>query len=142
MRNEFHEFGELLAELLKLGGILVFGAMIAPRYFGDIGFGGYAFAVLALVVARPVALLLPLWGSALNWRERLTAAWFGPKGFASMIYGLLLFSAAVPNAEHIFHVIAIVIVGSMIAHSSTDALVARWFGVADAATSKESHARS
>lgn len=127
LRDEFHQFGELLAELLKLGAILVFGAMISPAYFGDIGVGGYIFAICALIIARPVALLLALWGSPLDWRERVTAAWFGPKGFASIIYGMLLLQRAVPDAERLFHLVAIVIAGSMIAHSSTDVLVAKWF---------------
>lgn len=138
LREEFHRFGELLAELFKLGAILFFGAIISPAYFGDIGLGGYVFAVLALALARPAALWLSLWGSELDWRERLVAGWFGPKGFASVIYGLLLFTAGVPNADHIFHLIAIVIAGSMIAHSSTDVLVARWFVAAEPAGDADS----
>ncbi len=127
LRDEFHQFGELITELFKLAAILVFGAMIAPAYFIGVHFGGYAFALLALIFARPAALIIALWGSDLDWPERLTAAWFGPKGFASVIYGLLLFQASVPGGEHLFHLIALVIAGSMIAHSSTDVLVARWF---------------
>ncbi|HEY3663882.1 MAG TPA: hypothetical protein VGL24_12085, partial [Chthoniobacterales bacterium] len=66
-------------------------------------------------------------GSELDWRERLTAGWFGPKGFASVVYGLLLFQRDVPNANRLFHLIALVIAGSIIAHSSTDVLLAREF---------------
>lgn len=65
--------------------------------------------------------------SELDWRERLTAGWFGPKGFASVVYGLLLFQRDVPNAERLFPLIALVIAGSIIAHSSTDVLLARGF---------------
>ncbi|HJT81530.1 MAG TPA: cation:proton antiporter [Chthoniobacterales bacterium] len=127
LRNEFHQFGELVTELAKLNAILVFGAMISPAYFADIGIGGYLFALCVLLVARPVALFVSLWGCALGWRERISAAWFGPKGFASIIYGLLLFQHGVPQAEHYFHIIAIAILASMIAHSTTDVLLARWF---------------
>lgn len=127
LRDAFREFGQLLAELAKFAALLVFGAIISPSYFTGIDVGGYIFAFLALVLARPAALLLSLLGSNLDWRERLTAAWFGPKGFASVIYALLLFRAGVPNAEHLFFLIAIIITGSMIAHASTDVLVARWF---------------
>jgi len=57
-KEAFHEFGELLTELLKLAAILVFGALISPRKAGEISVGGYAFALLALVAARPVVALL------------------------------------------------------------------------------------
>jgi NhaP-type Na+/H+ or K+/H+ antiporter len=127
LRAEFHQFGELIAELLKLAALLVFGAMLAPHYFIGIGLGGYTFALLAVILARPLALLVSLAGSTLSWQEQITAAWFGPKGFASVIYGFLLLNAAVPDAEHLFHLLAIVIAISMIAHSSTDVLLARWF---------------
>lgn len=135
LRDEFHQFGNFVAELFKLAAILIFGAMITPAYFSDVSVGGYAFAVLALIVARPAALLVSLLGCGLNMRERLVAGWFGPKGFASVIYGLLLFESAVPDADRVFHLIAIVIVGSMIAHSSTDVLVAKWFAKREPAQS-------
>ena len=66
--------------------------------------------------------------SGLGGREQITAGWFGPKGFASVIYGLLIVQAAVPGADRMFHLVAIVVVASMIAHSSTDVLFARCFG--------------
>lgn len=131
LRDEFHQFGELIAELLKLGALLLFGAMIAPHYFADIHLSGFLFAVAAIFVARPIALLISLAGSGLSWREQLTAAWFGPKGFASVIYAFLLLNAGVPDAVHLFHLVAIVIALSMIAHSSTDVLIARSFLVAE-----------
>lgn len=33
LRNEFHRFGELITELLKLATLLVFGALISPKIF-------------------------------------------------------------------------------------------------------------
>jgi sodium/hydrogen antiporter len=41
--------------LLKLAALLVFGALISPAFLGEIEWTGWAFAVLALVLARPVA---------------------------------------------------------------------------------------
>lgn len=127
LREEFHRFGELITELLKLATLLVFGALMSPHLFGQLRTADYLFAVLALLLARSAAMLLALWRSELDWRERLTAGWFGPKGFASVVYGLLLFQRDVPNADRLFRLIALVIAGSIIAHSSTDVLLARWF---------------
>ena len=127
LREEFHRFGELITELLKLATLLVFGALMSPQLFAQLNATDYLFALLALILARPAAMLLALWRSELDWRERLTAGWFGPKGFASVVYGLILFQRNVPNADHLFHLIALVITGSIIAHSSTDVLLARAF---------------
>ncbi len=117
--------------------LLVFGALISPRLFIELHAPDFLFAVLALILARPAAMLIALWRSELGWPERLTASWFGPKGFASVVYGLLLFQRHVPNAERLFRLIALVIVGSIVAHSSTDTLLARWFDKYPSAKSDE-----
>lgn len=82
--------------------------------------------VFALVLLGELAFGVVL-GIVLPWLEQATAAWFGPRGFASVIYGLMLLRARVPGAEHLFHVVALVIFGSILVHSSTDVLIARSF---------------
>lgn len=124
-RESFERFGELLAELLKLAALLVFGALISPRFLGEIPITGWVFAVLALLFARPAALAVSLVRSKLALGERAAAAWFGPKGFASVVYGLLVLHSGIAAADEIFHLVALVVVLSILAHSSTDIIVAR-----------------
>ncbi len=126
-REAFREFGELVAELLKLAALLVFGTLISPAFLGDISWGGWVFAVLALFLARPLALAVAFLGSRLGAREQAAAMWFGPKGFASVVYGLLVLDAGIESGDDVFHLVAITIVLSILLHSSTDILVARWF---------------
>lgn len=127
-REEFEQFGELVSELLKLAAILVFGALITPTFlFGEIAWAGWVFAILAIVVARPLALIVSFLGTRLPAKEQLAAMWFGPKGFASVVYGLLVLESSVERSDEVFHLVALVIVLSILAHSSTDVLVARQF---------------
>jgi len=128
VEQAFAEFGELVTELFKLAAILVFGALISPAFLGEIPVRGYVFAVLALLLARPIAIFVSLARSGLPLPEKAVAAWFGPKGFASVVYGLLILEAEVPRADAMFHLIALVIVASILAHSSTDVPIAHAFG--------------
>jgi NhaP-type Na+/H+ or K+/H+ antiporter len=130
-REAFEHFGELVAETLKLAALLVFGALITPAFVGEIPWTGWVFAMLALVVARPVALWVSFLGSGLGAREQFAAMWFGPKGFASVVYGLLVLASGIPAADEIFHLVALTIVVSILAHSSTDIVVARAFDPED-----------
>lgn len=126
-RESFEQFGELIAEILKLAALLVFGALITPRLLGEVGWAGWVFAVLALVVARPAVIWVSFLRSGLSGREQAAVMWFGPKGFASVVYGLLVLESGIAEAGQIFGLVAVTIVGSILAHSSTDIVVARWF---------------
>ncbi|MFC0679997.1 cation:proton antiporter [Lysobacter korlensis] len=126
-RDRFHEFGEILAELLKLLALTVFGALLSPQFLAEIPWTGYVFAVLALLLPRPAALYLSFLGSKLSMREQVAAMWFGPKGFASVVYVLLVVTSEAPQADFIFHLVALTVALSILAHSSTDVVVAKWF---------------
>jgi NhaP-type Na+/H+ or K+/H+ antiporter len=54
-------------------------------------------------------------------------AWFGPKGFASVVYGLIVLESGAPRADEVFHLVAIVVVLSNLSHSSTDVPIAHYF---------------
>ncbi|GAA3398545.1 cation:proton antiporter [Streptomyces roseoviridis] len=127
----FEPLGESLAELAKFAALLVFGALLTPQLFGDLSWGGYVAAILAIVLIRPGSLLLSLWGTGIDRREKLVAAWFGPKGFASVVYGLLVLQAGIPQGQEAYTLIAVCIAFSIIAHSSTDVPIARLFHVDD-----------
>lgn len=126
-RETFEEFGELAAELLKLAALLVFGTLITPKLLGSVPATYWIFAILALFVARPAALAVAFIRSGLSKREQVAAAWFGPKGFASVVYGLLVLKEGLPESETVFIITAITVVLSILLHSSTDVVVARWF---------------
>ncbi|MET9883274.1 cation:proton antiporter [Streptomyces sp. NPDC006430] len=132
-KTVFEPLGEALAELAKFAALLVFGALLTPQLFGDLSLGGYVAVVLAIVLIRPASLLLSLLGTRLERREKLVAAWFGPKGFASVVYGLLVLQAGIPQGQEAYTLIAICIAFSIIAHNSTDVPIARLFHVDDLA---------
>ncbi|MFI1522475.1 cation:proton antiporter [Kitasatospora cineracea] len=126
-KSAFEPLGEALAELAKFAALLVFGALLTPRLFGDLSIGGYVAVVLAIVLIRPASLLLSLIRSRIDRREQLVAAWFGPKGFASVVYGLLVLQAGIPQGEKAYTLIAVCIAASIVVHSSTDVPIARLF---------------
>jgi NhaP-type Na+/H+ or K+/H+ antiporter len=126
-RAAFEHFGENIAELFKLAALLVFGALISLEFLAEISWTGWVFAFLAIFVARPVALWLSFLRSGLDLREQAAAMWFGPKGFASVVYGLIVLESGIVAADEIFHLVALTIVVSIVLHSSTDVVVARAF---------------
>ncbi|MGH9523346.1 MAG: cation:proton antiporter [Terriglobales bacterium] len=123
-RESFEQFGEVVAELFKLAALLVFGAVIEPHLFQPLPAAQWIFVVLAVFGVRFAAVPLSLLGTGMDWKETLAAGWFGPKGFASMVYGLLILSYGL---THIAHLVGLMVVISIAVYSSTDILVGRWF---------------
>ncbi|MFF3227201.1 cation:proton antiporter [Nocardia suismassiliense] len=123
--EQYEPFGELLSEITKFAALLVFGALITPERLGHLGVGAWVVAVLAIVLVRPAAMMLSLMRTPLTTAERATAAWFGPKGFASVVYGLLVLQSEIPSSEDVFDLVAVTIALSIVLHSSTDVPVAK-----------------
>jgi sodium/hydrogen antiporter len=123
--ERFEHFGDLLSETTKFAALLVFGALITPDRISDLTLGDWAIAAIAILLVRPAAMMLSLLRTRLPARERSVAAWFGPKGFASVVYGLLAVQAGIPTGDHVFDLVAITIALSIVLHSSTDVPVAK-----------------
>jgi NhaP-type Na+/H+ or K+/H+ antiporter len=125
----FDRFGELLAEIFKLAAIFVFGALISPDIIRGVDWGGWILVAFIVIAARPLGFVPAMIGAGLPRNELIAAAWFGPKGFASALYALLVLGSGVAAGRSIFPLVAAAITASMILHSSTDVIVAGWFEV-------------
>jgi NhaP-type Na+/H+ or K+/H+ antiporter len=126
LNGEYRAFGDHVSQLFKVAAVFLFALMLSgaepwpPLML-------LVFGLVVLTAVRFAALEVSLFGSGLTRAERLTAIWFGPKGFASVVYSLLLLGAGIADADRLFSIIALVIVLSMVLHSSTDVPVARYF---------------
>lgn len=129
LRDVFKPLGEVVAEMLKLGALLILGALLSVRFLEALSWRDVVFALSVLLLARPFSVFLALRNSRMSMQARLAAAWFGPRGFASVVYGLMLFTSGVSEAAALFRIVSTVIIISILAHSTTDVLVARWIRV-------------
>jgi NhaP-type Na+/H+ or K+/H+ antiporter len=124
--ESFVAFSENVSSIFQVLTFFVFGALIvATGYDGSILLL-LAFVVFALLVARPVAVLVSLIGTRLPGPQKLFIAWFGPKGVASMLFALFVLDSAVSDRSLVFDVAAFVILASILAHGLTDTVGGRW----------------
>jgi NhaP-type Na+/H+ or K+/H+ antiporter len=109
-----------VVEIVKLGIFLVFGGLLTiDGLFGD-GPAAVAIVLVTLLVARPVAVWLALAGTRLDRNAKAFMAWFGPKGVATMTFALLVLAEGFPASERLFHLAALVVFVSTIAHGLSD----------------------
>lgn len=122
----FSHFNENVSAVFQLATFFLFGALIVDTAWGHGVLALVAFIAFALLVARPVAVLVSLAGTRLPQPTKLFIAWFGPKAVASMLFSLLVLHSAVPHKELIFEAASFVILVSILAHGLTDTVGSRW----------------
>lgn len=126
-RDVFQDFGEIISELLKLASLFIFGSLLSPRIFFPGSLTPYVFAAFVLLIARPATIFIALFTTHITRMEKFAVAWFGPKGFSSILYLLFVWNSYVPDTSQMFTLVSITLVISIVAHSSTGLLFARWF---------------
>jgi sodium/hydrogen antiporter len=122
----FVEFAENASAILQVLTFFAFGALIVATGFHHSVPPLVLFVLFALLLARPLAVMLSFVRTAIPRPQKLFIAWFGPKGVASMLFALFVLKSDVGDATLIFDVAAIVIVTSIAAHGLTDTVGAQW----------------
>jgi NhaP-type Na+/H+ or K+/H+ antiporter len=126
LSDAFSGFVAEAASILKFAGVFILGGLLVPAEILALRWTEFVFVLLTLVAVRPLALIPALWGQGLSRREWVAAAWFGPKGFASVLYAVFILQGQAPGAAHLFTLAALVIALSIVAHSTSEVPVARW----------------
>ena len=124
--ERFVDFSENVSAIFQVLTFFVFGAIIVATGFDGSVIALIAFIALALLAARPVAVLVSLAGTRLPASQKGFIAWSGPKGVASMLFALLVLDEPVGNGSLVFDVAAFVILASILAHGLTDTLGPSW----------------
>jgi NhaP-type Na+/H+ or K+/H+ antiporter len=128
-------FVEQSASLLSVLVWLLFGAVVLPVAFGHLTWQAVLYALLSLTAVRMVPVAVSLIRSDLDRNTVLFVGWFGPRGLASIIFGLLAVEELHPPASTaIVPVVALTVLLSVLAHGLTSAPLARRYGRASATT--------
>lgn len=122
----FHHFNEGISGVLQVVAFALFGALVVETGFPLEVVPVVVFVVFALVVARPLSILVSFIGIPLSRPEKLFVAWFGPKGIASMLFALFVLNSTAADRTLVFDIAAFTILTSILAHGLTDTVGARW----------------
>ena len=82
------DFAESWGQLLNLSIFFLFGLMVA-RAWPQFTMAHVLYAVMSLTNVRMLPVAIALMGAGLNWATVLFMGWFGPRGLASIVLGLV-----------------------------------------------------
>ena len=118
------DLGGLLAPLSFLG----FGAILLGPLLDDVTWQAVAYGVLSLTVVRILPVAVSLLGTGLARPTVLFAGWFGPRGLASIVFGLLLAEEALPHGSLILQAVFVTVALSVLLHGATAVWGANRYG--------------
>jgi NhaP-type Na+/H+ or K+/H+ antiporter len=111
----FKEHLERLSELLL---IVLVGGML---YLDSWSWKAVGFAIFLFAVARPISIMLAMWGSKTSWRMRAMASWFGVRGIGSLYYLMYAIQHGLPEplALQFIHFTLVVVTLSILVHGTS-----------------------
>lgn len=115
-------FSEAWGQLLNFLVFFIFGMMAADS-LGAVGLMIWLYAVLSLTLVRILPVLISMIGAGLQFSTNLFLGWFGPRGLASIILGLILIKeeAIIPGQAQIELAVMATVLMSVFAHGVTAA---------------------
>ncbi|MEU7330150.1 cation:proton antiporter [Streptomyces parvus] len=122
------DFTEQLGGLLASVSLLVFGAVLLGPTLEDLSWRIVCYAVLSLTVVRMVPVALALVGSGLRPPTVAYIGWFGPRGLASVVLGLLVLEEHVHGVELVGRVVAVTVGLSVLLHGISAVILANRYG--------------
>jgi NhaP-type Na+/H+ or K+/H+ antiporter len=135
------EAGSILAAVTWLG----FGALAISKAWPNITWHVVLYAVLSLTVIRMLPVAVAMIRSGAQWRTVVFMGWFGPRGLASIVFGLLALEAGVPNSRTLLATVVVTVGLSVFLHGLTaKPLVAayhRWYANQAKVTASAAEAR-
>jgi len=115
-------FSEAEGQLLNLSVFFVFGVLVLGA-IDHLSWQVALYALLSLTLIRMLPVALSLYGMHLRAVSVLFAGWFGPRGLASIVLGLIVVEEAslLPGREEIEMVVALTVLLSVLLHGLTAA---------------------
>lgn len=129
VRQKLYEFGEAEGQLLTLITFLLYGAVVIPSSLNQATWQMWLYAIGSLTIIRMLGVALSMIGSKLQPMSILFIGWFGPRGIASIVYGLAIVEEEnLLGSSVIFNTMAITVFLSIFAHGLTAYPGANWYG--------------
>lgn len=122
-------FHDGLAWLMQILMFLVLGLLVFPSHLPQIAIEALAVALFLMLVARPVAVAIGLWGSTFPWRDQALVAWTGLRGAVPIVLATFPLIAGYENSDMVFNVVFFTVLTSVLIQGTLLMPVARWLRV-------------
>ena len=115
--------------LLSLVVWFIFGAVINQVVASGVAWRVVGYALLAVTVVRVVPVMVALRGSTISRRDALFIGWLGPRGLATIVFGLLaVIELTGADADLVADVMVTTVLVSIVLHGLSYGPLAALYG--------------
>ena len=123
------KFHDGLAWLMQIGMFLVLGLLVFPSQLPGVILMALGTSAFLMLVARPVAVAVGLWGSEFSREERVLVAWTGLRGAVPIVLATFPLMAGYEHSMLIFNVVFFIVLTSVLIQGTLLMPVARFLKV-------------
>lgn len=98
---------------------MIFGSVAVLTALPHITWQILAYAVLSLTAVRMLPVAAAMTGTGARWPTLAFMGWFGPRGLASVVFGLQAFERDIPHAATLLSTVVVTVGLSVFAHGLT-----------------------
>jgi NhaP-type Na+/H+ or K+/H+ antiporter len=118
-REEFLRAAEGTGDTLALITWVIFGSAVLGQAVSYFSWLDLLYAVLSLTIIRMLPVFLSLTGMGVSTEGKLFIGWFGPRGLASIVFGVIVVNAHLQNSGPIAMTVVCTIMLSILGHGIT-----------------------
>ncbi len=118
-KHSYLHDNEGYADLLSVLIWIAFGAVILTNTWEYFSWKTWTYAIASLTVLRMVPVWISLMGTTLNTESRLFLGWFGPRGLASIVFGVIVMRYELVAMNEIIATVVSTVLLSVVFHGLT-----------------------
>lgn len=107
---------------------VIFGSAVIGQSVGHFSWRILLYSLLSLTLVRMVPVFVSLAGSTIDTEGKLFMGWFGPRGLASIVFGVIVVNAGLPGSGTMAMVVVCTVLLSILAHGVSANAWAKAYG--------------
>ncbi len=124
-RRNFLRFNDSLNWIMQIGMFLTLGLLVKPAHFAVLLPTAAKTAAFLMLLARPLAVFVSLFGSSFSFSQRIIIAWAGLKGAVPIILATYPLMQDLPHAWYIFNLVFFLVLISVLIQGTSLPLLTR-----------------
>jgi sodium/hydrogen antiporter len=119
---------EGVGELMAMSTWVIFGAIVVPLAIVHFTWQILLYIVLSLTVVRMLPIAISLIGSGIGPRTSVFLGWFGPRGLASIVFGVMIIGKGLTFQEPLILVVTCAVILSVFVHGASATMLGERLG--------------